>query len=305
MPLCPRCKEEIPLLVKVCPCCGYVVSGNDDEAPEKLIGELEEVLLRFKSIPRPTFVKSISKLTYIIFPILAVYLLVLALMSDARVFWATGGLTALLSIYSIIRRALGKLGNDPVQAEFLRLKNAHEHLDGILRNRYQNDKSVRKRLGEIAAEIADIEAAHRQANRHNLYKWIGIGIIAVLLATGGVFTVDKRVSEAEAAQTPTTEEDWKAVIAEFKTTPANDEYAENTGRMELLTRMLDADQIEVAERFFFECCQGKMGDFDCAQVVMRYHIDEAQNLEAAMKFANKVLLRYGSDKKRLKQMLND
>jgi len=292
-------------LVKVCPCCGYVVPGNDDESPEKLIGELEEVLLRFKSIPRPTFVKSISKLTYIVFPILAVYLLVLALMSDARIFWATGGLTALLSIYSIIRRALGKLGNDPVQAEFLRLKNAHEHLDGILRNRYQNDKSVRQRLGEIAAEIADIEAAHRQANRHNLYKWIGVGVVGVLLATGGVFTVDKRVSEVEAAQTPTTEEDWMAVIAEFKATPANDEYAENTGRMELLTCMLDAGRIEVAERFFFECCQGKVGDFDCAQAVMRYHIDEAQNLEAAMKFANKVLLRYGSDKKRLKQMLNN
>lgn len=271
---------------------------------EKMINELEEVLLRFKSIPRPTFVKSISKLTYIIFPILAVYLLVLALMSDARIFWATGGLTVLLSIYSIIRRALGKLGNDPVQAEFLQLKNAHELLHEKLMSRYGKDDSVKHRVADISNEVAAVEAAHRQANRHNLYKWIGVGFVCVLLATGGAFTIDKRVSEVEAAQTPSTEEDWKAVIAEFKTTPANDEYAENTGRMELLNRMLDADRIEVAERFFFECCQGKVGDFDCAQAVMRYHIDEAQNLEAAMKFANKVLLRYGSDKDRLKKLLN-
>lgn len=290
-------------MVKVCPCCGYVVPGKDDESAEKLIGELEAVLLRFKSIPRPTFLKSISQLTYIILPILAVYLFILALMSDARIFWATGGLSAIMSIYTIIRHALGKLGNDPVKAEFLRLKNAHEHLDGVLRNRYRNDKSVRQRLGEISLEIADVEAAHRKANRHNLYKWIGVGIVCALLATGGVFSVDKRVNdvESEQAQTPVTEADWKEVVKTFKTTAANDEYADNAGRMELLKQLLDAGQITLAERFFFESCQGKMGDFDCAKMVMRYHIDETHDLEAAVKFANKVMLRYGSDKERLKK----
>ena len=305
MPVCPNCHEEIPLLVKICPICKRPVSDEEAGRAEKMVNELEEVLLRLKSIPRPTFIKSLSKLTYILFPILAVYLLVLALMSDARIFWATGGLTALLSIYSIIRRALGKLGNDPVQAEFLQLKNTHELLHEKLMSRYGKDDSVRSRVAAISNEVAAVEAAHGQANRHNLYKWIGVSVVCALLATGGAFTVDKRVSEVETAQTPATEEDWKAVIAEFKTSSANDEFADNTGRMELLNRMLDADRVEVAERFFFECCQGKVGDFDCAQAVMRYHIDEAQNPEAAMKFANKVLLRYGSDMKRLKQILND
>lgn len=305
MPLCPQCNEEIPLLVKVCPCCGYVVPGNEDESAEKLIGELENVLLRFKSLPRPTFIKSISQLTYIVFPILAVYLFILALMSDARIFWATGGLSAILSVYTIVRRALGKLGNDPVKAEFLLLKNAHEHLDGVLRNRYKNDKSVRQRLGEISLEIADVEAAHRRANRHNLYKWIGVGVVCVFLAAGGAFTVDKRVNdvEAETVQPLVTEEDWKEAVQMFKKTAANDEYADNTERMTFLMQLLDTDRTLLAERFFFECCQGKMGDFDCAQAIMRHYIDDAQDLEAAMKFADKVILRYGSDKERLKKML--
>lgn len=310
MPLCPQCNEDIPLLVKVCPCCGYIVPGNEEESAEKLVGELESVLLRIKSLPRPTFVKSVSRLICIVLPILAVYLFVLALMSDARIFWVMGGLSAILSIYTIIRRALGKLGNDPVKAEFLLLKNAHEHLDGVLRNRYKNDKSVRQRLGEISAEIADVEAAHRKANRLNLYKWIVVGVVCGFLAGGGIFSVDKRVNSdrdpvAETMLEPVSEADWKEAVKAFKETPANDQYADNAGRMTLLKQLLAAGRTTIAEGFFFECCQGKMGDFDCAQTLMRYYIDEAHDLEAAMKFADKVILRYGSDKERLKKMLKN
>ena len=59
---------------------------------------------------------------------------------------------------------------------------------------------------------------------------------------------------------------------------------------------------DAAEEFFFTYCQGKMGDLECAQQIVRSYLAADRKADAAA-FAGRVTLRYGSDTAKLKKMV--
>ena len=151
MAQCPRCKEEMPLLSKVCPVCGYVVNdGDDSPTAEELVNKLEALLLRSKNMPKPSFAASLRNMLFVLFLVLAVYFIVLALISEAGLFWLLGIVCGVVSLYLLVRKLTkGSTG----AGAFEKLKNEYEYNERIARRSFGKNVEVSRLIKDITAEI--------------------------------------------------------------------------------------------------------------------------------------------------------
>lgn len=198
MAQCPRCKEDMPLLSKICPVCGYVIEGGDENyTAEEFINKLEENLLEIKRIPSPSFTQSAVSLTYIIFPILTLYLLVMSVLSEAGFVWILTVVFALLSVVQIVKKFKGKLGNDKSNNAFKEIKARSEYYERLAQHSYGKNKEVSVLIGDISSQIAQIESRRKKEGLKNMIIWIVIIIVFFGLAARGVISVGKAINEAQ------------------------------------------------------------------------------------------------------------
>ena len=318
MAQCPRCKEDMPLLSKICPVCGYVAEGNDQEqTAEEFANILEECLFQIKAIPQPTFVKSMGQLSFIMLPVIAIYLLLIAVISEAGLFWILFILFGILSLVAIIRKVTGNLGNDPFNRRFKEIKNEYEYNERLAKRNFGKSREVSNLLGEISAQIADIEARRDAASRKNLLIWIVILAVCIGSASMGVFSINKSLNgtteesvevvegtteQGAVEQGPATPE-WKKALETFKASSANDDYDDQDNRLKLVSAIVDAGEGKVAEDLFVESCMGKMGDYDCAVKIVQFYTGKS-NADAAKAFVDRCTkMRYNADRGKLQKLL--
>ena len=273
--ICPQCKEEMPLLSRICPVCGYV-ADEDENRPSatELADTLEEILLAARSLPAPSFSRSMGQLSVVMLPLLTLFLLLAALISEAGIFWIATILFALGSIAAIILKICGRIGNGRADREFAELKNNFE----------------------ITERIREIEQERRSASRRNLMIWMAILLVGAILAGMGVRSVDKAVAVQE-------ETGWQKELEAFRAAGVVDDYDIET-RSALLAKILAAGETTAAEEFFRSYCMGRPGDYDCAvQIVDRYL--QTGDREAAERFVGSCDLRYNSDRNKLKKRLTN
>lgn len=309
MAQCPRCKEEMPLLSKVCPVCGYVVNdGDDSPTAEELVNKLEALLLRSKNMPKPSFAASLRNMLFVLFLVLAVYFIVLALISEAGLFWLLGIVCGVVSLYLLVRKLTkGSTG----AGAFEKLKNEYEYNERIARRSFGKNVEVSRLIKDITAEISAVEAEHVAARRRSRSMWLIFAVVVIVVAAGGIFSTDV----ASRDEAPATEQTasaggdgdaetapWKAKVAAFAASSDNSEYGDNAARMAVLDEIIKCNAFDAAEEFFFTYCQGKMGDLECAQQIVRSYLAADRKADAAA-FAGRVTLRYGSDTAKLKKMV--
>lgn len=309
MAQCPRCKEEMPLLSKVCPVCGYVVNdGDDSPTAEELVNKLEALLLRSKNMPKPSFAASLRNMLFVLFLVLAVYFIVLALISEAGLFWLLGIVCGVVSLYLLVRKLTkGSTG----AGAFEKLKNEYEYNERIARRSFGKNVEVSRLIKDITAEISAVEAEHIAARRRSRSMWLIFAVVVIVVAAGGIFSTDvaSRDEAPATEQTASTGEDgdaetapWKAKVAAFAASSDNSEYGDNAARLAVLDEIIKCNAFDAAEEFFFTYCQGKMGDLECAQQIVRSYLAADRKADAAA-FAGRVTLRYGSDTAKLKKMV--
>lgn len=309
MAQCPRCKEEMPLLSKVCPVCGYVVNdGDDSPTAEELVNKLEALLLRSKNMPKPSFAASLRNMLFVLFLVLAVYFIVLALISEAGLFWLLGIVCGVVSLYLLVRKLTkGSTG----AGAFEKLKNEYEYNERIARRSFGKNVEVSRLIKDITAEISAVEAEHVAARRRSRSMWLIFAVVVIVVAAGGIFSTDvaSRDEAPATEQTASTGEDgdaetapWKAKVAAFAASSDNSEYGDNAARLAVLDEIIKCNAFDAAEEFFFTYCQGKMGDLECAQQIVRSYLAADRKADAAA-FAGRVTLRYGSDTAKLKKMV--
>ena len=295
--ICPQCKEEMPLLSRICPVCGYV-ADEDENRPSatELADTLEEILLAARSLPAPSFSRSMGQLSVVMLPLLTLFLLVAALISEAGIFWIATILFALGSIAAIILKICGRIGNGRADREFAELKNNFEFTARIARRDFGKSREVNNLLTEITERILEIEQERRSASRRNLMIWMAILLVGAILAGIGVRSVDKAVAVQE-------ETGWQKELEAFRAAGVVDDYDIET-RSALLAKILAAGETTAAEEFFRSYCMGRPGDYDCAvQIVDRYL--QAGDREAAERFVGSCDLRYNSDRNKLKKRLTN
>lgn len=310
MAKCPKCKEELPLLSKICPVCGYVVEGDED-APtaEDFADALEKCLYRIKEIPQPSFIRSMGQLSFIMLPLLAIYTLLIALISSAGLFWLLFILFAILSVWVIIKKVNGRLGNDPFNKAFHSLKNEYEYYERTAKRNFGKSKEVSRLLEDISSEISTIESQRNVGNRKNLLIWLVI--LVVFFAAGGlsVFSIHKSLKTVDEIANSDLGSlinagKWQEAIDYFNASAEkNDEYESNRLALQILPLILSADENAKAEEFFLQTCMGKRGDFDCAVLIVDYYKKKNDTPAARTFIGQCIKMRYKSDQRKLEKLL--
>lgn len=303
---CPRCKEDMPLLSKICPVCGYVVEGRNSEI-ELIFRKMEDDLAAIRNLPEPTFVKSMANLSYLLFPIIATALLLLAFITSAGLFWILFLIFLILSIISIVRKSKGVLGNARFENYFNALKNRFELNERSARQSYGKNREVSNLLDEISSKIAEIEQVRRSMSRKNIIVWCFILIIMVVLSIRGVVSVNDTIQLASA-----NEEDIEILLQENNLEKAIEIFKKNIKPSDeislthstLINAMLSKDKRAEAIEFFKLYCQGNKGDFDCAAILVNYLNNNGAKKEAE-EFINCCNnFRYKSDKTKLLNLIS-
>lgn len=293
--ICPVCKEEMPLLSRVCPVCGHTIDGDENHASaSEAVTELESILYDIKALPEPTFAKSMGQLSLFMVPILTVLIFVMYVISAAGLFLILALLLAIWSVLLIVKRVKGTLGNREADAAFAELSNQYEYAARSLKRDYGKNREVANLLTEINEQIDHINSRRKSMRTKNLLLWALIfGVIIILTSIGSV-GVKNRVDENLATT-------WQEQLDAFKCSGENDEY-DGTERIEILDLILTADEIGEAEQFFADYCAGMVGDVECATKIVRYHLNH-DNAAAAEEFINSCTLRYSSDINKLKNLI--
>lgn len=173
---CPVCGEELPLLSKVCPVCGHVINGETGETPKasEYIESLEAKLSDIKKMPMPTFGNSFKDAQVILCPVFAILCLVMALVTEAGLFWIGCALFLLLFIvFGIIKLATKSFAKKKVEFEE-EMKTAKRY--------FGKNREMSKELDAFSEEIDAIEKKRKSLSRKNTIIWVIIlGIIVALI----------------------------------------------------------------------------------------------------------------------------
>lgn len=306
MRTCLRCKEEMPVLSKICPVCGYFDEKNEENLnPSEFANILERILFEIKKIPQPSFFKGMGQLSFIFFPLLAVYMLLLALISEAGVCWILFVLFLISGIIAIAKKAKGNLGNDRFNQQFKEQKNEFEYYQRIAIRDFGKSNEVRKLLGEIEGIVLDIEQRRKKASARNTFLWIAVLIVVALLAAGGALKMDRVFNNVEATMEQAVRsgnESWEKAIEELKKMQESDPDVEQR-RVDITKIILEAGEAQAAEDFFIGYCMGKRMDFESASLIVNHYKEQGET-EKAQQFVERCAkMRYSSDFKKLKNLI--
>jgi len=187
--ICPQCKEEMPLLSRICPVCGYVADGNDDNTSASALAEkLEDILHEIRHLPEPTFLLSLKKMSVFIFPSCALVLAVMAIMSEAGLFWVAAFVFAAISLVVIVSRK-----PDNSSKHFRELKNDFDHTARIARREYGRNREISALIEEISGQINEEEVSRRRVHGRNTVIWIAIFFFLAIAAVASIYAVGRAV----------------------------------------------------------------------------------------------------------------
>ncbi|NDV80449.1 hypothetical protein D0T87_00475 [Bacteroides sp. 51] len=296
----------MPVLSKICPGCGYFDESDEDSyTPTEFANILEKILFEIKRIPEPSFLKGMSQLTFIIFPLLTVFMFALALISEAGLFWILGALFLIFSIIALVKKSKGTLGNDKFNKQFKEEKHAFEYYQRIAIRDFGKSREVSKLANEIEGMILDIEQKRKKASTQNMLIWAVILIVVVVLASGGTFQMDRALNKVEDTVEEAMQkgsESWQSAIDELKGMSDSD-FGVEQKRIDITQMILEANAPEAAETFFVDYCMGNRMDFEAASLIVNYYKGKGETEKATQFIAKCSKMRYSSDLKKLKKII--
>lgn len=306
MRFCPRCKQEMPVLSKICPMCGYFDETNEDSFnPTEFANILEKILFGIKKIPEPTFIKGMGQLTFIAFPLLALYMLALAMISEAGICWILFVLFLILGIVAIVKKAKGNLGNDKFNRQFREQKSEFEYYQRIAIRDFGKSNEVKKLVEEISGIVIDIEQRRKKASVRHIVIWVVILAVFALLATGGALKMNNVLNNVETTigqAVVSGNKSWETAIDELKGMTESDAGIEQR-RIDITKIILDANEAQAAEDFFISYCMGNRMDFESALLIVNYYKERGETDKAQGFVERCSKMRYNSDLKKLKNMI--
>lgn len=311
MAICPRCKSDLPLLSKICPVCDFVIQEEGQITPEDIVNNLEKVVYQAKSVPVPAFKDSFTAMMVYVMPLITLMALVMALVTGGLLFWIIAIAAGIYSVVSIIKKIKIKKGPDKLKA----LVNEFEYYRGIAVRNFGKSSEVSKLVSSLYGDLYTIVENHKSSKKKIGIIWMIV--IAVILILGGGSTVasvatpsqeEKQEAEKlEAIAQEAEKEGMKAEVAqawakavEDYVKAGYDEISGEEARLNVVKEIIKSD-VEAADKFFKQYCEGQMGDVQCAVEIVKAYKNVSE--QKAQDFINSVKLRYSSDVNKLKKLL--
>lgn len=297
MAQCPRCKEDMPLLSKICPVCGYVEEGGDENnmSVSDFVKVLEARLNEIKYIPEPSFMKGMGHFTFVIYPILAIAFLLVFLISDSGLFLLAFALFLILSIIAIVKKTKGRLGYDPFNQWFKIVQSDFDYHKRIAKHSFGKNSEVSRLIDDISGEIKTVEKKRSAALRKNTIIWSVIVVILLGMAVLGVTSTQSVISGKQA-----TEENSAHLLQEYEAGNVTDT---EQARLNIINALLAEGNTANAEKFFLTECMGNARDMDGATAIVK-HYNKVSDADGAKSFVDRCTgIRYNSDKEKLYKLI--
>ena len=288
----------MPVLSKICPTCGYAVEDETSGTAADSIKLLEGLVFKAKQMPKPQFMTSLRDMLGIVIFLVAIYCLIMAYLTDSVIFKIIGGVFIIVLQYFVGKLVVSWF-KPSVKKEFEALKNEYEYHEREARRTFGKNSEVARQLDNVNAEMIEVDDERRRATSSIWKTWAAIGIVFLLVSSGSI-TLAKLSAVKEAATAEFGE--FQRQVNEFIASAENSEYMGDETRLSFVKTMVAAGHTDFAEKFFFGYCQKRMGDLECAQIIVQAHINSGDN-DAAAAFVQKAEMRYPSDKNKLQKML--
>lgn len=316
MNLCPRCKEPMPPLSKVCPVCGYTdttgqTDGGENRVSEALT-ELENQLSTLRSLPEATYFAGIRSFLFFVYPVALLCMIVLAAAWGNLLLWGLVLLLLVLTIAEIVQKLRGKRSADGQSNRIKSLIAEYDSAKRELELSYGKNREVRSAIADIDVRMQ--QTLQERTGHTRKTKICGAGIAAgmivlfVLISWGGVNMALSFAREATATHIPSLLEEQrydeaaKVYVEQYALEP---ESATSTAlRMQIVQGMVSAAEFDRAQNFFTDFCMGNPDDYDCARVIVQ-GLKLADKSDIATDFVSRCTsMRFKSDLSRLKQIVN-
>lgn len=301
MKRCPRCNEMLPLLSKVCPVCGAVVESENSPSAEEMANSLELILHDIKDIPVPGFVAGMSRISVFIVPIISIFLLIIAWISSAGLFWILFFLSLIWSVWVIVKRFKGTFKADIAERDFKKLKNNYEMMSRIAKRDFGENKEVKKLLADISTQISEVEERWNREIRKNVFIWIAILAVIIILSTTGTCSVSSIVEENTSSEA-SVQCNWQDMVNEYLSSSENEQNNPEL-RLSIVNEIVNAGEVAEAEKFFLNNLMGNIGDMECAKAIVMAYISDGNKGDAKTFVKKCTSMRYKSDIQKLENLL--
>ena len=310
MKTCPKCNTRMENSERFCPSCGTnyveaVVSQMTSAAnpdTDLLLDNLEEGLTSLDTAPLPTPGETARRATVELSGLALIFCLLAGIISRANIFYLVGIIPLIVFIPALAaairhRRPMGK-GEIVVRAS----ARIFAEDAGKARSLAAGNGEAIKRIDAMQQRIDEASARQQAAHARNAKRIWTITCAVFLLGAAGVGVLSvqthaARQARAEYEQLP----EWIKLRDSYLSAAETGGSDDARTRMEVIRAMTGAGETAEAEAFFFSHCQGKVGDTECAWLLVEHYraLGQTEALEA---FTSKVSLRYDSDTRKIRSL---
>ena len=305
MKTCPCCGTRLNDAQSRCPACGAdyletvidALGGSDPDVAMRL-SALEEGLRPLEDAPSPTLTETARRMTPLLGGGTALFCLVAGFVSGANIFYLLAVAAAVPSLLGLFARLHGRQASSSGEAIARAAARVFDDEAARLRERCGEQPEVAERLAAMQHRIEETLARQQEARIRNTrtIRNIAAGIFVIFCIAVGALAVRNHAAR-KAAAAYEAQAEWVKLRDAYLASSDNDEFGDNAARLVVLRAMLDAGERAAAEEFFFSCCQGYVGDIDCALLIVGCYKDDPGALAA---FIDRVSLRYDSDTRKIK-----
>lgn len=174
---CPRCKENI-VVGNVCPVCGYEFEDNaDGVSSRELCDGMELLLNNIKALPEMSLGRVFSGYMTWILPLMAIGFLIMALKSEAGLFWLLFAATAVASVFKFVFYM--RTSKSDARKEFCDMQNSMDSMIRLARREYGRSPEMMKVVQDFEEQMFKVSKGREAVMRRN--RLVALVIAALLL----------------------------------------------------------------------------------------------------------------------------
>lgn len=314
MKSCPNCGNTLSDSENICRTCGadYVeatiasITGNagttESDSVKMMLNGMEDSLRVLDSVAKPSMKDTMRRMALPVWGGAIVACVLAGLLCNALFFYLLAIAPLVPFVKALFRKLTGK--SDMTQGEKVALATAKVFADDASRIRaeYATSEQVIERIEAMQQKIDNSLSSLKSVHSRNTKIITALSIATLVIFSIGVGALairNHKARKAEAAYEALPA--WVKARDSYLESDMNNEYGDNSLRMNVIALMLEAEEVAAAEGFFFDNCMGNVGDADCAKLIID-HYRNSGDKSSLNTFIDRLKLRYDSDTNRLRNL---